>query len=101
MEILFGGLGGIIVGGLASWKGKVSEDVSVIITSFTTAGAFALGFIYLMLSEKIVGTNFGLEWLLVGIIGGLIGLGLYKASALLEYFRPRTDEHVESEKLRH
>lgn len=101
MEILFGGLGGIIVGGLASRAMKVSEDVSVIITSFTTAGAFALGFVYLMWSDKIVGTNHGLEWLPIGAVGGLIGLGLYKASSLLERFRPRTDQHIEGENIHH
>jgi hypothetical protein len=78
MEMLYGGIGAMIVGWIAARKWfKLNDYGTIVLMTIAGGGSLITGLIYLWVGDVVIGNDGSFIWFLVGALGGLLGVAVY------------------------
>ncbi len=98
MVMLFSIMSGVFVGWLAGRAMGYDEYGRIVTICFGGAGAIAVALAWTILADRIVGTSASPEWILAGLVGGVIGIVVYRAiSFATDMLAPRDQHHTSAQ----
>jgi uncharacterized membrane protein YeaQ/YmgE (transglycosylase-associated protein family) len=98
MEMLFSIMAGVFVGWLAGRAMGYDEYGRIVTICFGGAGAIAVALAWTIIADRVVGTSASLEWIMAGIVGGVVGIVVYRAlSFAIDMLSPRDQHHVDAQ----
>jgi uncharacterized membrane protein YeaQ/YmgE (transglycosylase-associated protein family) len=98
MEMLFSIMSGVFVGWLGGRAMGYDEYGRIVTICFGGAGAIAVALVWTIVADHIVGTSASIEWIIAGIVGGVIGLVIHRAiSFILDVLAPRDQHHTDGQ----
>jgi hypothetical protein len=86
MEMVYGGIGSMLLGWWAGRIMKLSEVQTIIVLTMAGAGSLLTGLAYLWIADITVGQSGSLIWLIVGAIGGAAGITVYLMTRYADWF---------------
>lgn len=87
MEMLYGGVGAMIVGFIAARKWfKLNDYGTIVVMTLAGAGSLITGLLYLFLADVVIGNDGSFVWFLVGAFGGVLGVTVYFVVSYADFF---------------
>lgn len=86
MEMLYGGVGAMIVGFIAARKWfKLNDYGTIVVMTIAGAGSLITGLLYLFLGHVVIGNDGSFVWFLVGGLGGFLGVMVYFVASYADW----------------
>ncbi|RYX81010.1 hypothetical protein EON83_26135 [bacterium] len=87
MEMLYGGVGAMLLAWYVGRKWfKLGDVGTIVVMTIAGGGSLITGLIYLWVGDVSIGNDGSLLWFLVGALGGAMGIGVYFVVSYADWF---------------
>lgn len=94
MEMLYGGVGAMLLGWYVARKWFKLNDVgTIVVMTIAGGGSLITGLLYLWLADVNIGNDGSLLWFLVGALGGALGIAVYFVVSYADWFTDRAKKN--------